>query len=424
MTPRASVPGPIARRLAATLVVGAVCLAVGILAMPNRLAVGIAAARQEDVRCAPTATSHDCLVLGAKAALKVADFEKAEALARRAVAQAPFDADALEVLARSISPARTAALNRLTAQIARLTLQSPFSHSRLLVEASGEHRWDAMLFHADVLLRRETVVAGPLFVDMAGLLEDEAGRVALARRLATDPPWRLKFMQTVASHAKPADTIAFYLTLSRQGVALTTDEENALVNRLVDEGQFSDLRRLRAAMLPPGQRSSLVYDGEFAGLPGPASLIWQPLPLSGGAAVVGTDATTHPGALLLQHDLFSSGDWMARQMLLLTPGHYRLSLAAQGLDDQGSRGFKVGIDCRGAQNLFTLPLETSGEQWVRSTIVFTIPPEGCPAQWIAFSPVTGDRVQSVRVLIDHVAITPSAAPPTPKPQIPRLADAQ
>lgn len=423
MTTKALVSGRSRARLAITLAAAIACLAVGVLAIPAQVSARLAATGRLDPECRPEETSRRCLLWRGEAARKQADFDQAAVLARKAIALEPLNVQALELLARSEDPRQAATLRRLISLTAKLTLHSSFSHLRLMEADLDAHRWDEAMFHADVLLRREVVVADSFYPGLMSLLNNQAGRAAIVKRLTMEPHWRVAFMQAMASTAKPAETMAFYSAMARQGLTPTPAEVEFLVGRLLNDNQYEPLRQLRQGLLPKGQSRSLVYDGEFDGLPGPASFIWRTLQLSGGEAILGSAETDHPSTLLLRHDLFSSSDWMTQQLLLLPPGRYQLTLSAQGLDDQGYRRFAVSVNCRAGSNLFVLPLKTDHDAWVLSKAEFTVPAEGCQAQWIAFSPLTGDRVEMAQILVDHVAIAPSTTPPPPPLQPPQAADA-
>jgi hypothetical protein len=425
MVTPASVVGPSGRRLVATLIVALGCLALGVLAMPEQLRMRLSEQERSEPHCAPDARSTRCLVWRANVERKRAAFPEAVALSRAALAREPLHLVALETLVRSLDPRRTAEKARLITLIAILSKHSYYAHADLMAKAYNQERPDDLMYHADVLLRWGQADAAFVHETIIQYITDETGRAAVARRLATDPPWRVAFLRSVADKAAPGDALALHATMNRLGVRQTPVEAEYLAARLLKENLVSELRRLRRAVLPPGGPDQAVFDGGFDGLEGPALFVWEPLRVSGGEAVIGTPESRHPGALSLEHDLFSSSDWMVRQLVLLPPGRYRLSLAAQGLDDQGAGRFVAEVGCRGASSLIRLPIRPAQQGSQVSVGDFTVPADGCATQWLAFAPVTGDRVEAVQVLIDRISISPSTSPPPASPlQTPRPANAQ
>ena len=411
MTMGAPVSGLSPRRLVVALFAAAICLGVGVWTVPVQVGAALSIGNAGGAACAPGSTTTRCLVKRANALRKTTDYAGAIALSRRAIAREPLNLSALETLARSVDPQKVKERGRLIESIATLSKHSAYAHSDLLMRAYASERPADLWYHADVLLRWAQVTPETVYEVLLPYLSDERGRLATARKLASDPPWRADFLRYIATKAEPRDVLSLVATLQRNGLRLTPGESESLVSRLLETERYDDLRRLRGMLLPKRGADAFLYDGGFEDLEGPVTLVWTPLSVSGGEAVLGTAGAGHPGALLLRHDLFSSSDWMVRQLALLTPGRYRLSLAAQGLTEQVSGRFVVEVACRGGVSLVRIPIRAHGEAWVPSAGDFAIPPDGCPAQWIAFAPVTGDRVEAAELLVDRVRITQSSSPP-------------
>jgi hypothetical protein len=425
MGTRALVVGRSWRRLAATAVVALGCLLLGVLTMPEQLRARLAAEDPRDPHCSPDSSATRCLVLRAKRERRRAAFPEAATLSRQALAREPLHLVALETLARSLDPRRAAAKARLIALIGSLSKHSYFAHSALMMEAYSQEQPDAALYHADALVRWGEVSQDSVYETVVQYVTDEPGRAAIARRLATDPPWRASLLKYIADKATTADALALLATMNRLGPRQTPAEVDYLAARLLEKGLYAELRQVRRAAISGRDGAQTVFDSGFDGLEGPATFVWQPRQVSGGEAVLGTADTNHAGFLRLEHDLFSSSDWMMQQLVLLGPGQYRLNIRAQGLDDRGSGRFVVEIACRGASSIIRMPIKTAEPGWQVSTADFTVPPDGCPAQWLGFAPVTGDRVETVQVLIDRISISASTATiPAPLLQPRRPADVQ
>lgn len=110
---------------------------------------------------------------------------EASAMARRALALSPVHWPALEALALSSTTPRDD-LMRLASRWTRRSAVAQYVLFRSDMEQ--EHHGQA-LTEADALLRTGVDQEATIRT-LAGLAQSQAGRVALARKLASDPPWR------------------------------------------------------------------------------------------------------------------------------------------------------------------------------------------------------------------------------------------
>jgi hypothetical protein len=161
----------------------------------------------------------------------------------------------------------------------------------------------------------------------------------------------------------------------------------ALLSRLVGRheiGRAWDLWRLFTGFRGEAAGKGL-YDGGFAGLPGPPPFNWD---LAGGAPGAAERSAGHA----LQVDYYGRDNGnLASQLLMLRPGRYRLSFRASGDASGESSRLIWTITCDPGQgSLLQLPV-TGVKSAPRSFAgAFIVPAGGCPAQWLRLSGISGD----------------------------------
>jgi hypothetical protein len=136
-----------------------------------------------------------------------------------------------------------------------------------------------------------------------------------------------------------------------------------------------------------------VYDGEFRGLPGAAPFNWT---LASGAAIEAGGAA--PDGLLVARASSSPSGPLARQLLVLSPGPYRLVIEAAASADAA---MSWRISCRGGAALADLAVP-QGLEPVRAETTFTVP-TGCVLQDLALVASAGGAESST----SRIAIRPA-----------------
>jgi len=169
-----------------------------------------------------------------------------------------------------------------------------------------------------------------------------------------------------------------------------------MLNSLVEAGQYAKARAIWANVshvrMAPGQT---VYDPEFAHANAPAPFNWELM-----SSAVGL-AERQPGGRL--HLIFygQQDGLLARQLLLLPPGEYRMTFAAAGNLAHG-RALTWSIRCDRADSPFAaIPLDVGATRpWT-----FTAP-QGCPAQWLELTGVSSDVSQQSDFTISKLKLVP------------------
>ena len=356
------------------------------------------------------ANSPLALSLKAEHLTSVQDYEAADALARQALGRSSLRADALRTLALSAS-ARGRADEALTlmSSAGRLNPRDDQTQSWLFERAVARGDYRRAVLHADALMRRSPQTQAPLSSALVALLGNGEARTVLVKRLSVDPPWRGPFLSVAARKGGDADVAVLFQALKNTASPPTDAETSGFFDRLVTAGRYRQAKAYFHGLVgSPNGAAALVYDGGFAGRPGPPPLNWQAIRVLGGSARWTLDDGAPRGELLVSHDGFSSSGVMLRQLILVSPGDYELAARAR-IDDPAAAGrFNIQIACTVGPRLVSMTLRGAPGSWESSQAGFTVPSEACEAQWLAIYPVTGDRREMVEMSIDDIVVRRAA----------------
>ena len=172
-----------------------------------------------------------------------------------------------------------------------------------------------------------------------------------------------------------------------------------LVGRLIEKGEVQRAHRLWLRFTGSGAGSDeLLYDGSFRnpGRPGPFG--WQLLEKGGGVAERGS----RPGLVVSYYGREPAE--LARQLILLPPGQYRLASKFSGNVPAGRSALRWRLAClKGAGELLNHPLGQVTSRTTELTADFAVP-TGCAGQALTlvgnppeFSKTENVRVHEVRI---------------------------
>ena len=242
------------------------------------------------------------------------------------------------------------------------------------------------------------------FPILADLARRRGGERPVASLLARNPPWREYFLGYLTTRDVGRDLI-FRLTAGPTAVAGAggSGAQAALLQSLVARGDYDGAYLAWINFLPEGALAKVapVYDGEFAGLPGPQPFNWSFN--DGEAASVGIESGQG-----LQIDYSGTkAVRMAGQTLLLKPGQYRFDYVAHGSggggDDSGSVAWH--IQCLpGGSGMLDLPITGVTDRPVPHGARFTVP-AGCNAQLLTLEGAAGGFPQSQSIWFTRVSVT-------------------
>lgn len=248
----------------------------------------------------------------------------------------------------------------------------------------------------DVVLRAEPsryVALTPLL----GAVVAAGGGAEVASHLVRRPPWRELFLVRLAQTARdPGIVFALLKRLSLGPAKPTPDELGAYFDRRLAQHDYSVAYLDWLQLLPPSAlaRVGNIYDGDFSGAPGPPPFNWRLSSGPGGSADI-LSGSGGRGLLEVAYDGVSTAP-LATEMLVLPPGAYRLT-GRSAVTQSGSGSLGWTLTCASSESPLarTTIVAPADDSWIGFAAAFTIPDQGCQAQWLRLTPHPGDRSDDI-----------------------------
>lgn len=293
--------------------------------------------------------------------------------------------------------------DRLFAYAEQLSRRDLLTELWMLEAQVRQGRVAGALVRYDRALRTNAAARPTLFPVLVLASGDPNVAPKLGGLLASRPPWGADFLAVMAeSPHVPPNVLAAAVERAHLAVAVPAERAAlaATIRRLADAGAYElALRVFRQAI--GGTDAGLIRDGGFEREPLLPPLDWS---LAGEADL---SATREPAAngmgLELRAENGRTGE-LARQLLVLSPGAYALSLVQAGAGPDPLARAVVAIGCANREApLLTLPLGAA--QRTRSIARFTVPMQ-CPGQWltIAAPDGLGDGPDRAPTVVDDVVV--------------------
>ncbi len=275
--------------------------------------------------------------------------------------------------------------------------RSPLVRAQLLQQYAAAGRVAEAATELAVLARLVPAAAGELFIpQLAFYADDVANRAAYARVLAAHPQVRQALLQHLVAIGEDPDLVIELGVRSRQGTASEEDEawQMPLVRRLIEAGEVQRAYRLWLRFTGSGAGTGeLLHDGAFNQLPRPGPFGWQLSNQGGGVAELGN----RPGLVVSYYGREPAE--LARQLVLLPPGRYRLISKVSGNVPAGTSALSWRLAClRGGGELLNRPLGEVTARTRELTADFAVP-SGCTGQSLVLvgNPPEFSKTENVRV---------------------------
>lgn len=258
------------------------------------------------------------------------------------------------------------------------------------------------LEHFDTALRTSDVAPAILTPILSQALSEPKIVDELAKRLPNSP-WGAQFLtEAIANSKSMMGLVRLAGQLQRQNSPLSVDNMRQLANRLIEEKAFAlvgPLRGLTPARLPIGQfitDPSFDHPGEIA------SFDWA-LGQGGSADVLrSSDAGGGSKGIAFTVHSDRAGE-VARQLLTLAPGHYRLAVRGRSNINSGEKPPAWSITCADTlQQLTSLDMPMAPPARIIS-IEYDVP-GGCHAQSLVLAVRPTEHASGVEGTVDRVAI--------------------
>jgi hypothetical protein len=324
--------------------------------------------------------------LSVSKALMVGDPSKVDEVvvgAGRALRTNPLLPDALTLLAHAAEKtgdeART---TRLMTLASRVNLRDTSSQLWLLSYDLRKGNVDSALQRIDVILRgQDGTVISLLEPTLTQILTREPYRLAYAKLLLTNPPWRSGWLDDLVNHTTDLDGLTNLFTeMQAIGAGPTEEELRTVLDRLTREQMFDDAHDIWIRSLPPERREEvgLLYNDGFRDHVTNLPFDWviEPAPnarvsFEGQSAeqqIMSVDF--YGGRVNFKH---------VSHLLNLAPGPYRFQGREKSQALQNEQGLRWRIACidRDDETLGTTDLIKGETPWRHFTMDFSVPIGKC-----------------------------------------------
>lgn len=309
--------------------------------------------------------------------------ERLESAIAKLIALAPGDARGYSLLASLRD--RQGRSEEAKALYARALAQSHTEPRALfftLSDAIAAGRYVEAVGIADILLRRWGDLRQDILPAVGPVIADPAGRQALLRTLADDPPWRNRVFDHLLTTPLGL-SVAETLVLSDRSpdVPPRSAEVARLIAALVRANAQQHAYRLFLLTLSPEERavSGYVHDPAFSRPPGGRYFDWTLRPSSGVDISI---AGSQGGGLAVRFLDSPARLGNLTQTLVLPPGHYQLQARADARSLVAPRGVFWQLRCAAGEQAPLATLELAPGSYSGRTFAqaVEVPAEGCGLQ--------------------------------------------
>lgn len=316
----------------------------------------------------------------------------------------PLDGDAFTRAALTAAVVgHDAQAHDLMTELLRRDPRSQPARLWLLKTAALAHDWPAAVGQLDRLLALDPQSSDRYVPALAGIAMQPGGEQPIARLLARNPPWRGPLLGYLTLHGGGRNLI--FRLVSGPAAASKVDPsvaQSGLLMSMLQKGDYDGAYLAWINFLPQGALAKVtpVYDGDFAGLPGPQPFNW---------AFNDSDMVQvgiEPGqGMKVDYDATHSVR-IASQVLMLTPGAHRFDYVAHGSgggDGADSGAIAWRILCLPANTVvLDAPVAGLTDRPVARSAPFAIP-DNCGAQLLALEGTSGTFPMTRAIWFTHIA---------------------
>jgi hypothetical protein len=324
----------------------------------------------------------------------------AEALARRALRRSPVSAAAARMIATARDVAGDpAAARRLMAYSESLSLRDLPTQVWLIQDAVQHNDVMGALHHYDVALRSSEASKPLLFPVLIKALDQPAVVAGLVGTLAAQPEWAGGFLDRAAREAPDLDGLAALIRgLALHGYKVPKAVTAQASARMVDARRYdtawqvyavSDVHAARGTIRDPDFVRFGMAEGPFAWTMISGNGLMAEPRGSGGHSVLAYRAMTGTGGVI------------ARQLLMLQAGDFRLSGAAPERTSDAPPPV-VRLTCASSGQVVAT-ISANASTFAGPVIV----PAACPAQWLEIVVDGGDNPLGSSGAVGELHISPA-----------------
>lgn len=344
---------------------------------------------------------------GSPTSIDPAIVEEAKQAAIRALGGAPLQVRALRTLAMSMAISGNFEKGEEIIVLAgRASRRDRGTEAWLIERAYRLNRPQEAAMHFDSLLRVTRGARDAAFKTTVPMMSRPPLFDAVSARMALRPEWRTPFLYELGTTADP--NVAF-AALRRQVALGAPPNDEELRPFFVRSASLPDVPRWRAAWLgflpASAPKTSLVYDGGFAGAPGVVPFNWE-FTEEPNVNVVRLPRDDGKGSAV-RAELYTTGSAIAaRQLVALPPGRYVFG-ATSSMEAGNSQGVHWLLRCNGPAGTEVLRSELSAGQnyqWRAQRASFEVPASNCNSQWLLLAVDANGESSQRAFWVDDVRI--------------------
>jgi hypothetical protein len=304
--------------------------------------------------------------------------------------ESPLDSDALENMLLIANVRGEVVANEKLVKLAagRSLRNYPAQFAAIQLSLVRKDYTDVM-FRFDGLVRTQLEQRPDFFAMLSGLAKDEDASKALAKVLATSPPWRAEFMNlALGKLADPESAYRILANLKGTRAPPNAEELRVLINRLLvekkaDTAYFLWLDFLNEVEL---RKVKSIFDGGFELDPQRRFFDWtfDQAPNSQ-VGLVERSAGSSDRALKLQFVSAGSSGFYGnvQQTTRITPGSYTFRGQVKAQDLMTTGGLNWKLYCYG-NNLLLMQSKpvVADTDWTGFEIPFEVPADDCSTQFL------------------------------------------
>lgn len=342
-----------------------------------------------------------------------------EAAVRRwlttAILSEPLNARALRMLGQlAEADGNDAEASRFMHAAGELSLHESIATYWLLRTSAQAGAYKQAVNYADVLLRTDPESYVYVVPFLAQIGEDKAGAGLVEAVLATDPPWRDKFITALPNSVADARTpLNLLLAMRSDAKPPTAEDLKPYLNLLIAHKLYSLAYYTWLQFLPADElrHAGLLFNGSFEAAPSGLPFDWTITPGVGVTVdIVPRQDKPDRHALLVDFQFGRVDYHSVRELVMLAPGSYQFSGEYRG-ELVGPRGMVWRVLCANGK------LTDGGESpaingvtkdWRSMEFSFTVPPSDCPVQFVSLdldARMASEQLVSGSVLFDDLQIT-------------------
>jgi hypothetical protein len=401
---------PAAGRLVARAAIAVAGLGLAWLCLAQGLSSHFIDADRPDAALFWAPSNGQALALKAEALQRKGRMADAGAYALRAIRAEPLEAPGFRILANTAGVAgdmnRAEALYDRAGAVSRRDTQTQVW---LFGRLAGRGDFAGAMRNADALMRRGVVeVVAPSAVSLTA---NPAAAQALVDRMAFAPDWRPKIFYALRTYAPEEGYRQVLLRMKAGGIPPTDEEIGGYINLLFLRSASGEAHQawLDLTGVRTQAPAQWVYDPGFRGLKGGPPFNWL-LSTEPGESVAPAEGG---GELQVRYDGFDGHVGMARQMLVLPAGRYRLSGRMRASDMAADGLFQWQVRCLAGRTLvMSPPLEASPGTWKAFEEDFLVDGD-CQGQWLFLNARAGERRTVVETAFTDLEIRPLGGQATP-----------